>query len=90
MRRTMLVAGLVGFLQAASLFAQEPAAVRSTSPLDPPDRLPGSVAVAPRSPACPDSPCAENAHDELPPPDIVWGLVGLRVIPAGPKVAPNG
>jgi hypothetical protein len=90
MDRTMLAAALLGMLGAVPLFAQEPETRDSPAPLDPPN--PSAALVAPYSlgPAFPDSPSGEGAQQEPPPLDVVWGLLGLRIFAAGPKVAPNG
>jgi hypothetical protein len=75
MLRGLTVASLLAFLAAAPLSAQETVS-RGDNPIGP---LPETV----------------SADDDVAPPDVpawdtVWGLVGLRGIPAGPKTAPNG
>src|SRR5262249_6095301 len=82
MRQAVLVALLLGLLEALPLHAQEPACPATAG-------------------GCPDQQyCAEPAAQPTPtegdvlqqevPWQTVWGLVGLRIIPRGPKIAPNG
>ncbi len=89
MRRGMMVAWLLALLGAMPLSAQEPA-VWAVAPAVSPDGQPGAVSdwvpVSPPGPA----PAAEVGKAEAVPWQTAWGLVGLQVIPAGPKVAPNG
>jgi hypothetical protein len=89
MRRAVLVAWLLGLLGALPLSAQE-SAVRCGACLDCPIGCPGPVAGAVG--ACPAAVLnsAELAPGEELPWQTAWGLVGLRIFAAGPKVAPNG
>ncbi len=89
MRRATAAAWLLGLLGATPLLAQE-ADIKNPSP-----------AASVVGPLCPDpetAPAAESqpatSEDGCPaeasPWQAPWGLVALRVIPAGPKEAPNG
>jgi hypothetical protein len=87
--RRAVVAWLLGLVAVLPLSAQEPA-------------LPGAApAGSPDGPLCPvpeivsvsevQASTSEEAGPAQPVPwQTAWGLVGLRAIPAGPKVAPNG
>jgi hypothetical protein len=83
MRRGMMVAWLLGLLGATPLAAQETAipGVAPSGSADGPLR-PGTVE------AC--QPTPEESPVTALPWQTVWGLAGLRAIPAGPKEAPNG
>jgi hypothetical protein len=88
MRRGMMVACLLGLLGAMPASAQETVSP-GAAPTCPdfqfcpfPHHVPAS---RPRS-SDPDEVCPVEAS----PWQTVWGLIGLRAIPAGPKTAPNG
>lgn len=85
MRRAAVALGLLVLLTVPPLEAQppDPAAGPATVPADP----------APAPGPCPGA--TDPGLDGALPPEALpwqtaWGLVGLRAIPAGPKVAPNG
>jgi hypothetical protein len=86
MNRALLTAWLVGMLGALPAAAQEPWAGDSppaqSSLLETPSALAG-LGNPPAPPAA--CPAADPSPWRTP-----WGLVGLRVIPAGPRIAPNG
>src|SRR5262249_16635202 len=85
MRRGKLAALLLVLLGAMPLSAQQ-AAIPGIAPAGSPDRplCPGPGAVS-------TPPTSEGVDSvETLPWQTVWGLVGLRAIPAGPKTAPNG
>ena len=85
MRRSVIVAWLLGLLGAMPVAAQEPAFPGAFSAVSP-DRQPSPVPAPPPPTWTPD-----DIGPEQPLPwQTAWGLVGLRAIPAGPKVAPNG
>jgi hypothetical protein len=89
MRRTALAALLLGLLAAPPLCAQE---VRMLAPI-PCVSQDGAICGAPESVltlnAQPST--AEKVGQTEPPSwQPVWGLAGLRIFAAGPKVAPNG
>jgi hypothetical protein len=89
MGRVVLAAWLCGWLGAMPLSAQETAArwaVPAALPNGPLGPVPGAVPVS----AAPAPTAEEVGPAEAIPWQTVWGLGGLRVIPAGPKVAPNG
>ena len=88
MRLGLMAAGLLGLLGAMPLSAQETA-------------FPGDAAASPDCQLCPFRDSVPASPPQAPTPDevgqvevlpwqTVWGLAGLRAIPAGPKVAPNG
>jgi hypothetical protein len=88
MRRTVMAGLLLGWLWAMPLAAQEAAVSggASTTPYEQLCPLPATVPAAEARP---------STSDEVGPPEAIpwqtaWGLVGFRIIPAGPKVAPNG
>src|SRR5947209_2683063 len=89
MWRGMMGACLLGLLRAMPLSAQEAAFLRA-APVAPPDGqlcpLPGTDLAPPASAPTPD----EVRSVEAMPWQTVWGLLGLRAIPAGPTTAPNG
>jgi hypothetical protein len=89
MQRAVLVAWLLGLVAATPLSAQETAPPRAI-PADSPDGqvcpAPGSDAPFEAPPATPDGAGLVKAL----PWQTAWGLVSLHVIPAGPRVAPNG
>jgi hypothetical protein len=89
MRRALLVGWLLGALGAMPLSAQE-AASGGTAPRDflNGQQAPAAGPVLPSE--VPASPCAEVGPAEAALWQTVWGLAGLRVIPAGPRIAPNG
>ncbi len=89
MRRAVMAALLLALLGTTPLSAQETAVPEAVLPASPDGRL-GPVAGT--DPAAePPAPTSEEAGPvEAPPWQTAWGLVGLRVIPAGPKTAPNG
>jgi hypothetical protein len=93
MRRVLMTAWLYGLLGAMPVAAQQ-----TTFPKVPTDspysQLWSLPEAGPASPA-PAPTAADVGHVETLPGQTsawqsVWGLVGLRVIPEGPKVAPNG
>ena len=95
MRRSMMLALMLGWLGAMPLSAEEPTFLRVLT--GPPDsQLYLFPQIAPDSLPLPQAlPAAEVCKVEPMPWQIapwhsVWGLVELRIIPAGPKVAPNG
>src|SRR5262249_15016724 len=87
MRRAWMTAWLLG-LGAMPLAAQEQASWQAATRRFWDGYLPspGTAAVSP------DPPTTAEATDPLEPPPwrTAWGLIGLRAIPEGPKVAPNG
>lgn len=89
MRRFMLMAWLCGLLGAMPLSAQE-TALPETAPADSPDSPLSPVPLTDLATQTPTSTAAEDGPVEALPWQSVWGVVGLRVIPAGPRVAPNG
>jgi hypothetical protein len=90
MRRAVLVAGLLGLLGAVRLPAQEAASRWTPGGTDLPAGPAAPAAEAAVSAQAPAPPCPEVAPAEAPPWQTAWGLVGLRIFAAGPKVAPNG
>lgn len=89
MRRGMILAWLLAVLGAMPSFAQEAALPAAPLPGSPVCHL-GSIREI-----VPDSPAEASTCDEVDPVEALpwqtaWGLVGLRVIPSGLKVAPNG
>jgi hypothetical protein len=90
MHRTVLVAWLLGLLAAGPLLAQDAETQGSPDRVAPPDDPSAAVVgVAPCSPS-PPSPVTDAASPEPSPLEIAWGLAGLRIFAAGPKIAPNG
>jgi hypothetical protein len=89
MRRAVMAALLFGWLGAMPLSAQETAVPGATPPAFPDRQL---CPVPETDPASEDQASTADAGGpaEAFPWQTVWGLVGLRGIPAGPKVAPNG
>ncbi len=87
MRRATMAVCFLGLLLPTALFAQETELAKPSPPLDGslnpvPASVPaGEAADSPSEEACPVAASLWQAP---------WGLVGLRVIPAGPKEAPNG
>src|SRR5262245_19622709 len=89
MRRALMVACLLGLLGLTRLSAQEKAFGDTLAP----GSSEGSLSPLPDVELPSPAPAAtEDATDPFMPPQwrTAWGLVGLRAIPAGPKVAPNG
>ncbi len=92
MRRAMMVAWLFGGLGAMPLSAQEmgyledPAADVPDSQVRP---VAGAVAAS-QAPQAVAPTLEEVGHGGDAPWQAVWGVAGLRIIPAGPKTAPNG
>jgi hypothetical protein len=89
MRRGVLGALLLGLLAATALSAQEPssrAVLGAPCAVDPVC----SGAEPSQSSEAQSSPSEQAAQAEPAPWQPVWGLSGLRVIAAGPKIAPNG
>jgi hypothetical protein len=89
MRRAVMAALLLGWLGATPLSAQE-TAVPAAAPAASLDRP-----IYPVLGTVPASEAQASTSDEVAPAEslpwqTVWGLAGLRVIPAGPKMAPNG
>ena len=88
MRRGMMAAWLLGLLGTMPLSAQEPAIPKAT-PAGPPDGLVSPVpGIELASPAQTSTPAEPGTVGALPW-QTAWGVVGLRAIPAGPKIAPN-
>ncbi len=89
MRRAVMAALLLAWLGATPLSAQQAAVLGAPLPVSPDGRL-GPVLGTAWASEAPASTC--DAVDLAEPLawQTVWGLVGLRAIPAGPKVAPNG
>jgi hypothetical protein len=89
MHRAAAAAWLVGLLGAMPLSAQE-TAVPGAAPTDFSEGqlcpFPGTVPTSEVQPSPSDTVGLAEALPWQP----AWGLVGLRVIPEGPKVAPNG
>jgi hypothetical protein len=86
MRRTVM-AWLLGLLGALPLSAQETAIRLAATDGAPPAAVcPLPATVLPPAPA---APAAENALAETPSWQSAWGLLGLRAIPGGTKMAPN-
>jgi hypothetical protein len=84
-----VVAWLLGLVTAVPLSAQETASPRA------------AATGSPDEPVCPSPGAVAHPDTQAPPPEevgppqalpwrTVWGLGGFRVIPAGPRVAPNG
>jgi hypothetical protein len=90
MHRAVLVAWLLGLLGTMPLSAQEAVFQYSMAPADTESGQPGPVTCADPAPEMPTSAPAEIAPAPTQPWQTAWGLVALRAIPAGPKVAPNG
>jgi hypothetical protein len=90
MRRAVLVAGLLGLLGAMPLSAQETAVPFRAALPDPPDSQPGPIAGPVPASEAPASTSDEVGLPEPLPWQTAWGLVGLHIFAAGPKVAPNG
>jgi hypothetical protein len=89
MRRGMMIAWLLGLLVAMPLSAQETAFQGTVPPGSPDDQLgPVPQTVLPSQDKASTS--DEVGPVEALPWQTAWGLVGLRVIPAGLKEAPNG
>jgi hypothetical protein len=84
-----VVAWLLGLVTAMPLSAQEAASPRA-APTDSPDGqpCPGPANVA--HPEAQTSPAVEAGPAQALPWQTVWGVGAFRVIPAGPRVAPNG
>ena len=89
MRRAVMAALLFGWLGAMPLSAQETAVLGAAATASPDGQLCPVLGTAPASEAQ-ASTSDEVGLAEASPWQTAWGLVGLRVIPAGPKVAPNG
>ncbi len=88
MQRSVLVVWALGWLGALSLSAQEPASWSGPGPPVCPD-APAPVADPFPAPEA-EAPAADDRPTEVPPWQPAWGVAGLRVFAAGPKVAPNG
>jgi len=89
MRRGVMAALLFGWLGAVPLSAQEAAVLGAAATAPPGGQLGPARGAVPASEAQ-ASTSDEVGQAEALPWQTAWGLVGLRVIPAGPKVAPNG
>jgi hypothetical protein len=89
MRRSTVAAWLLGLLTGLPLSAQEIPYARA-APAKSPDGqscpVPGTDSTSPSQSRTLD----EVYPGEAVPWHTVWGLAGLRAIPAGPKIAPNG
>src|SRR5579862_9754442 len=89
MHRAVALAWLVGLLAPVPLCAQEPTCQAAVTPGSPGWQLgldPGTDAV----PAADAPPPAEVGVGQASLYRPAWGLAALRVIPEGPRVAPNG
>jgi hypothetical protein len=86
--RRGIMAWLLGLLAATPMSAQAPAFM-GAGPTDSPA---GQLDPVPQFLASPTrvSTSDELGQAEAMPWQTIWGLIGLRVIPAGPKTAPNG
>ncbi len=87
MRRATMAVCFLGLLAATPLFAQETPVAEPAASVD------GSLNSVPTTiPAAeaPDAPSEESCPANAPLWQAPWGLTALRIIPAGPKVAPNG
>jgi hypothetical protein len=85
----MVTAWVLGLLTAPPLSAQEPLfpwAGRTDCSDGAPDPVPGAVPPQQAGPVTTDG----TGPAAAPSWRTVWGVAGLRVIPDGPKVAPNG
>ena len=101
MHRAVLAAWLFGWAAALPLSAQEtvvpPGTALPAMPAAPEDAAAGPVPAPPQDAAAGPVPAPAQASTgdavgpaEASPWQTAWGLVGLRVIPEGPKTAPNG
>lgn len=90
MHRAVRLAWLLGLLATMPLSAQEAAFQYSTAPADAQTAQSGSVTFDDLAQEMPTSAPAENGPAQTPSWQPAWGLAALRVIPAGPKMAPNG
>jgi hypothetical protein len=88
MRSAMMAAWLLGLLGALPLYAQEPAILGAPRPTCPDSQIGPVSQPVPVAP--PQPPTSDDGHIDALPWQTAWGLLGLRVIPAGPKTAPNG
>jgi hypothetical protein len=90
MNRVMLLASVLALLGGLTLNAQDVEVQSVSSVPEPPDNPAAVVSEVP--PSTPELPatCAEAPPAELPPLEVAWGLAGLRIFAAGPKIAPNG
>jgi hypothetical protein len=90
MPRAVLVACLLGLAGAMPLSAQEAPVPCRVVPFEPSDvqavPVPGSVPASEPPAVTPE----EVGPAEAPSWETVWGLIGVRVFFAGPKIAPNG
>src|SRR5260370_35176177 len=89
MERAVVVGWLLGLLGAMPLSAQETASPRAAPPGSPH----GQLCAVLGTPSASDAQAATSDEVGLAqafPWQTAWGLAGLRAIPAGPKVAPNG
>jgi hypothetical protein len=89
MRRHVMAALLFGWLGAMPLSAQETAVPGTGAPALPYGPLCPVTEPVP-APAAPASTPDEVGPPAAPPWRTAWGLVDIRIIPEGPKVAPNG
>jgi hypothetical protein len=90
MHRAVLLAWLVGLVGAMPLSAQEAPVPWDAALPSCPNGQADPVA-APASPSeVPTATCDEVGPAEPLPWQTAWGLVGVRIFMAGPKVAPNG
>jgi hypothetical protein len=89
MYRAVALAGLLGLLAAMPLSAQQATSSYHTCTVFP-DEQPAPVAPAVSPLADPVSPPDGVCLKEPPPWYAAWGLAGFRVIPTGPRIAPNG
>lgn len=90
MRGAVRLAWLLGLLGAMPLSAQEAAFPYGTASAGAESGQAGSVTFDAPAPEMPASPPAEIGPAPTPSWQTAWGLVALRAIPAGPKMAPNG
>jgi hypothetical protein len=91
MRQTVMMALAFGWAAALPLSACEPATLDWTPPVTPIDEICAGSPISPTTVTVPppQSTCETCPAEEVPW-RTVWGVVGLRGIYDGPKIAPNG
>lgn len=87
MQRGVILAGLLALLGSTPLFAQV-SKLPATEPAASSRVLSDSWPEIPPLPLC--ATADEANPKEVMPWQTAWGLLGIRVIPGGPKIAPNG
>lgn len=90
MQRAVKLAWLLGLLGAMPLAAQEAAFPYSQASAEVPSGQPGSITFDDLTQGMPAPTPGETGPAQTRPWQTAWGLVALRAIPAGPKMAPNG